>query len=222
MRWWHAHGWILAVGPAAGLLFALTVAGFGWRLVGDASGLPPVGLLGAQGVPGASAFNVLGFVIPGAIAAALAWRLRDLATSPPRLSAGLGWQLVFLSALAFAAQGLLPLDPTDLDARPSRLHALAWTLWWLAFVPGALLLAWTALQGQPRRYVACAVHAAAAGWLLALTGPLAAKLDAALAQRLAYGVWFVWLAWAGWAGVRTAALSRGAVSGPGSSPPARR
>jgi len=195
-------------------LFAATVAGFGWWLDGAAHGLHPVGFLGGQCVPGASAFNVLGFVIPGAIAAALAWRLRDLATSPPRLSAGLGWQLVFLSALAFAAQGLLPLDPTDLDARPSRLHALAWTLWWLAFVPGALLLAWTALQGQPRRYEGFAVHAAAAGWLLALTGPLAAKLDAALAQRLAYGVWFVWLAWAGWAGVRTAALSRGAASGP--------
>ncbi|MDQ3494814.1 MAG: DUF998 domain-containing protein [Pseudomonadota bacterium] len=198
------------------------MAGFGWRLEGYAQALHPVGLLGAQGVPGALAFNVLAFVIPGAIAAALAWRLRDLATSSPRLSAGLGWQLVFLSALAFAAQGLLPLDPTDLDAPPSRLHALAWTLWWLAFVPGALLLAWTAWQGQPRRYAGFAVHAAAAGWLLALTGPLAAKLDAALAQRLAYGVWFVWLAWAGWARARAAGVSRGAASGPGSSPPVRR
>ncbi len=222
MRWWHGHRWLLAAGPAAGVLFMATVAGFGWWLNGAAHGLYPVGFLGGQRVPGALAFNVLGFVIPGAIAAALAWRLRDLATSPARLPAGLGWQLVFLSALAFAAQGLLPLDPTDLDAPPSRLHALAWTLWWLAFVPGALLLAWTALHGQPRRYAAFAVHAAAAGWLLALTGPLAAKLDAALAQRLAYGVWFVWLAWAGWARAREAGVSRGAASGPGSSPPVRR
>ncbi|CAN5659846.1 DUF998 domain-containing protein [soil metagenome] len=222
MRWWHGHGWLRAAGPAAGVLFAASLAGFGWRLQGDAQGVHPVGLLGAQGMPDALAFNVLGFVIPGAIAAALAWRLRDLAAPRPRLSAGLGWHLVFLSALAFATQGLLPLDPNDLDATASRLHALAWTLWWLAFVPGALFLAWSAWRELPRRRAAGFAHATAAVLLLACANLLATSLDAALAQRLAYGVWFAWLAWAGWTGVREAEVNRGVASAPGSSPPARR
>jgi hypothetical protein len=212
----------MAAATGAGLWFAAVVAGFGWRLEGYAQALHPVGLLGAQGMPGALAFNALGFVVPGAIAAVLAWRLRDLATEPPPLSTGVGWQLVLLSALAFAAQGLLPLDPTDLDARASRLHGLAWTLWWLAFVPGVGLLAWSAWRGRPRRCATGFAHVTAAVLVLAFATLLATSLGAALAQRLAYAVWFVWLAWAGWESTREAGLSRGAASGPGSSPPARR
>lgn len=216
MRWWHRHHWLVATAPAAGVSFAAAVAGFGWRLDGYAQGMHPVGLLGAQGMPEALAFNVMGFGIPGALAAVLAWRLRDLAPSPPRLPAALGWQLVFLSAIAFGAQGLLPLDATDLDAPASRLHALAWTLWWLAFVPGAGLLAWSAWRGLPRRRTAGFVHATAAVLLLAFATLLATWLGAAVTQRIAYAIWFAWLAWAGWAGARQAGVSRGAASAPGS------
>jgi hypothetical protein len=98
---------------------------------------------------------------------------------------------------------------------------VAWTLWWVAFVPGAALLAWSAWGRAPRRIATGLVHAAAAGLVLAFAALLAAQLGAAISQRLAYAVWFAWLAWAGW----TAAgggVSRGAASGPGSSPPARR
>ena len=43
--------------------------------------------------------------------------------------------LVQLSALAFAAQGVVPLDPEDTDATASRLHVLAWMLWQLLSAP---------------------------------------------------------------------------------------
>lgn len=164
----------------------------------------PMALPGARGAPLAWLFNALAFVLPGAL---LAWRALAArgalhgARWPPRI----GLQLALLSALAFAAQGLLAIDPRDLDAQASRLHALAWSLCWLAFVPGALLLAWSRQGG------ALVGSVALLATLCAFAGP--ALLGAPLAQRVA---WLLWLAW--W----VAAFSRGAASAPGSSRPARR
>jgi hypothetical protein len=213
--------WLCAAGLAAGALHAAAVAGFGLSLEGFGQTLHPVGLLGAGGVPSASAFNLLGYVLPGAIAAGLAWGLREALPDSAGLAARLGWRLAFLSALALAAQGVWSLDASDLDARASRLHAVAWTSWWVAFVPGAALLAWSAWGRAPRRIATGLVHAAAAGLVLAFAALPATQLGAAISQRLAYAVWFAWLAWAGWTAVG-GGVSRGAASGPGSSPPARR
>ena len=73
----------------------------------------PVALLGAIGEPNALAFNLLGFVAPGLALAWLAWRWRGQRAADG-WRARIGLQLLLLSALAFVAQGLLPLDPTDL------------------------------------------------------------------------------------------------------------
>lgn len=214
--------WLCAAGLAAGALHAVAVAGFGAALDGYVQASHPVGLLGAAGVPRAPAFNLLGYVLPGAIAAGLAWGLREALADGAGLAARLGWRLAFLSALAFAAQGGLPLDPTDLDARASRLHAVAWSLWWVAFVPAAALLSWSAWRGPSQRIAAGLAHAAAAALVLGFAMPLPEPIGAAIAQRLAYVVWFAWLAWAGWTAAGDDEVSRGATSGPGSSPPARR
>ncbi|MGI8560262.1 MAG: DUF998 domain-containing protein [Luteimonas sp.] len=210
------------LGVIAAAAFAIALVAFGAMLDGFSHGRHPVALLGAIGVPYALAFNLLAFVLPGLLACLLAWRVRAVLSDASALAARLGWRLVFLSALAFTGQGLLPLDPGDLDARPSRLHAVAWTLWWVAFVPGALLLAWSAWRGPSRRRASGFAHAAAGGLVLAFATLLGASLGAAIAQRLAYAVWFAWLAWAGWSTARDAGVIRGAASGPGSSPPARR
>ena len=181
----------------AALLFFAAVAGFGMASPGYSQLAHPVALLGARGEPHALAFDLLGFLAPGLILAwcAYAWR-----------SAAAGWmarirlQLSMLSALAFAAQGLLPLDPYNLLAPASRLHALAWTLWWVAFVPGALLVA----AAAPRRRLAglaCALLLPAC----ALYGM--ALMPAALAQRVAFALWFGW--WLLLAANRGAASSRG-------------
>lgn len=195
-------------GLAAALAFALAVLGFGAALDGYAQQVHPVALLGASGIAHAAAFNVLAFILPGAIAAWLAWRLRDALPVQVGLPARLGWRLVFLSALAFAAQGLLPLDPIDLDARPSRLHAVAWMLWWIAFVPGAGLLAWSALVARPRRLAAFATHVVAAGCVLGFVWLPGEGIAAGIAQRIAFAAWFGWLAWAGYAGASPAAANR--------------
>jgi hypothetical protein len=211
-----------AAGLAAGTAHAVAVTCFGLALDGYSQTMHPVGLLGADDMPRAAAFNGLGYVLPGAVAAALAWRLREALPGATGLAARLGWRLAFLSALAFAAQGLLPLDPGDLDARPSRLHAVAWSLWWVAYIPAAALLAWSAWRGPSRRIAAGLAHAAAAALVLFFATPLAGSIGVAIAQRLAHAVWFGWLAWAGWAAAHDGGVSRGAASGPGSSPPARR
>src|SRR5690606_4775679 len=87
------------------------------------------------------------------------------------------------SALAWAAQGALPLDPADLDAAASRLHAPAWMLWWISFVAGATLVA-----GGVRALRAATV----AAWLLAprLAGPAPELLGAGASQRLAFAAGF--------------------------------
>jgi hypothetical protein len=166
------------------LLFVAAVMGFGLANPDYAQWLHPVALLGARGEPHALAFNLLGFVLPGillawhAVALRNAWRARGWSV---RIAAQLG----LLSALAFLAQGLLPLDPYNLLAPISRWHATAWTVWWVAFAPGALLLALGRTEGRAR------------GLSLALLLPAfalygAVLMPAALAQRLAYLFWFAW------------------------------
>jgi hypothetical protein len=54
----------------------------------------------------------------------------------------IGWTLCTLSALAFALQGLLPVDAhRGLDYGIGRLNTAAWTVWWIAFGAGAVALA---------------------------------------------------------------------------------
>ena len=103
-------------------------------------------------------------------------------------TARIGARLALISALAFALQGLLPLEPTDLNSTASRLHALAWMLWWIAFVPGVLLLAVGA-----RRGIGFSLACLLAGLLvplLAVFAPVGSWVG--LAQRLAFATWFGW------------------------------
>jgi len=177
------RNWMQVAAWAAVLAFAAALAGFGALLDGYAHAAHPVGLLGASGWPRASAFNACAFLVPGLLLAAaglgLRARLGD-AGWPARIGA----MLAVLSALAFAAQGLFPLDPEHLDSGDSRYHATAWTLWWVAFAPGAALLA----TGPRLR----AWHVAAAATVPACALVLPALLAPALAQRVAFAAWFAW------------------------------
>ena len=171
--------WLAAV---ALLVCVAAVAAFGASSPDFGQLRHPVALLGADGEPNALAFNLLGFVLPGALLGWLAWRWRSQAGNYG-WRARLGLQMLLLSALAFAAQGLLPLDPTDLLAPASRAHAVAWSAWWIAFVAGGVLLA----GGRGGRVGLLVVLGVL---LLAMAG--ASLVPAALAQRLAFLGWFGW------------------------------
>jgi hypothetical protein len=183
-------------GIAGAGLFAAAVAGFGAALDGYLQSQHPVALLGARDFPHALAFNLLAFVVPGMLAGVVAMTLRR------RLPAGAGWtarigaQLAFLSALAFVAMGLLPLDANDLENDASRLHGTAWMLWAVAFVPGATLLASGLWRDRQWPWFARLSLAAALGVLIAAFVQIGA-IPAGIAQRIAFAVWFAWLAYAG-------------------------
>ena len=175
-------------------LSAAALALFAGALLAARIGLPeyahrlhPVGLRGAIGMPWAFAFNLFAFVLPGVLLLWAGQRLRD-ALGDAGWLARIGSVLVQLSALAFAAQGVLPPDAGDSDATASRLHALAWMLWWIAFVPGVLLLAVGA-----RRGIGFSLACLLAGLLvplLAVFAPVGSWVG--LAQRLAFATWFGW------------------------------
>lgn len=174
----------IAAIAAALALCAATV--FGLALQGYSQLAHPLALPGARGMPHALPFNLLVFVVPGALLAAVAWRLRGRLPGTSGMAARLGSTMLLLAALAYAAQGLLPLDPEAPDAGASRLHAAAWTLWWIAFLAGAALLAIGVRVLRP---------AAAMAWLLVLgLGVLApALLGPGISQRLAFAAWFAWM-----------------------------
>ncbi len=175
-------------------LSAAALALFAGALLAARIGLPeyahrlhPLGLRGAIGMPWAFAFNLFAFVLPGVLLLWAGQRLRD-ALGDAGWLARIGSVLVQLSALAFAAQGVLPPDAGDSDATASRMHALAWMLWWIAFVPGVLLLAVGA-----RRGIGFSLACLLAGLLvplLAVFAPVGSWVG--LAQRLAFATWFGW------------------------------
>jgi hypothetical protein len=140
--------------------------------------------------------DLLRFVVPGAV---LAWASRRLPAHSP--VERIGGHLLLVSALAFAAQGLFAFDIADPDAGSSRMRALAWTLWWVAFAPGALLQA----AARSRAFVAGSLFAVAAVCLPALLPVPRAAMP--FAQWLAVPTWFAW--W--FAAARRVALSRGAA-----------
>ena len=179
--------------PLAALTWAAAIIGFGALFPVFSHLEHPVGLLGATQVPRAAAFNTLAFVVPGLLAMVAGAGLRGRLAGAP-WSARIGAQTLLLSGLAFALQGLLPLDSVDLDAARSRLHAAAWTLWWIAFAVGAALLGWGLRRQSLYRTGALVAACAAAALGLALLAPVA--LPPGLCQRLAFALWFValWLA----------------------------
>jgi len=186
--------WIAAIATA--LLFVAAVAGFGAALDGYSQARHPVGLLGASGVPHALAFNVIGFVLPGVLAAFVAWRLRAAVGDEAPWAARIGAWLALLSAIAFAAQGLLPLDPGDLESSASRAHATAWTLWWVALLPATLLLA-IGLRGEPASRALVLASAAAAVVVVVLAMLPLDLLAPAAAQRVVFAAWLAWVVAAG-------------------------
>ena len=183
---------------AAAVLFASAVYAFGAALEGFVQAQHPVALLGARGFPHALAFNLIAFVLPGMLAGVVALALRERLPRDANWPVRIGAQLVFLSALAFIAMGLLPLDPNDLESNTSRMHGTAWILWSVAFIPGALLLAF-GLWRDPLwgRFARISVVGAlgvvvSAYFLTALMAP-------GIGQRIAFGLWFAWLVVAGMA-----------------------
>jgi len=200
----------LALALLAGICFAASVLAFGVALDGYSQRAYPVSVLGARGVAHAAGFNLIGFVIPGALVTAAALRLaRQLSTARPLARIG-GW-IVLFSALAFALLGVFPLQLDDIDVASGRVHVAFWSLWWLTTATGGVLLAAGAHDADLRWRIGGAVLAVLVPWCC-LSAP--AQWGFALSERVAFALWFAW-----WL-LAALAISRNAASAAGSSPPA--
>lgn len=194
----------------AAVLFVASVAGFGAAFPDFVQSVHPVAALGASGVPRATAFNLLAFVVPGLLAAGVAQALRAH-MGQARYVARVGVHALTLAGLAFAGMGALPLDSRSLLSAASRMHAVAWTLWWVAFAAGGAMLAF-GMRGTPHARRSAAVGACAA-LAVAFAILLPGAVPVGLAQRVAFAAWL--------AATLLLAPSRSAASSPGSSPTGR-
>jgi hypothetical membrane protein len=174
----------IATAVIFGVMHDTVTAGFSHRT-------HPLAWLGAQGMPGAAMFNLCGFVVPGLLVAVALWGLRPALPQRARWSARIGAQLVVLSAVGFAAQGLFPLDLEDPDGAASGLHAMTWIAWWFVFSAGALALT-LGLRREAlyRNVMAISALTALAVPLIVFVVPIWWPI--AVAQRAAFVLWFVW------------------------------
>lgn len=179
-------------GALAAIAFIAAVVGFGMTLSGYSQVWHPVAVLGARGVPHALGFNLLGFVLTGLLAAVVALDLRHQLPADAGWAARVGAQFLLLSALGFVGLGVLPLDPDDLHNNASSLHATAWLLWWVAFVPGAVLFAF-GMRGRRGWRPAVIASGVAAAIVLFSALVAVALMPAGIAQRLGYAAWLLWL-----------------------------
>lgn len=176
-------------GPVALVIFVAATVIWGAVLDGYSHREHPMAMLGAAGIPGALIFNTCAFVLPGMLVAVVFWTMRSLLPAKAGWQLRIGMQLAVLSALAFAAQGLFPLNADDPGSQANALHALAWTFWWIAFAAAGVLLA----SGGPTRRFRWAAAVSTIVVLALALAPWPGAM-AAFAPRLAFVAWFVWVA----------------------------
>lgn len=146
---------------------------------------------GAPGMPWAGFFNAFAFVLPGLLLAVAAVSMRPHLEGA-RWPARIGIWMLLLSGLAFAAQGVFPLDLTRPDEGDSKLHAMAWMLWWMGFVPGAALVGTGARRGAA--FAAGSIVAAALVLGIGVLAPMGAWVG--LVQKLVLAAALAWWWWA--------------------------
>ena len=136
------------------------------------------------------------YLVPGLL---LAWQGERLRAklADRGLAARIGVRLVQLSALGYAMRGAFVADAADPGGLGTRLHALGWSLWWIAFFAGGWLLALGSRRGATWA-LACVVAALLVP-LLAVAGP--AWFGPGLAAWLAIATWAAWWTMALVAGV---------------------
>lgn len=202
--------WSAIAGLLAGPWFAVALLAFAARVPEYRHALHPPALLGASGMPDALAWNLLGFLVPGVLAAIALQALHGALRAAGQGSlARIGATVLLLSALAFAGQGMLPLRLGQaIDAGAARLHVMLWMAWWLSALAGWVLLA----VGMRRRRALVAVTLLAAiGMGIALHAQ-SVPLPGGMRERIALAAWFGWIALASAGLLR---LSRSAASSPG-------
>src|SRR5688500_2498093 len=193
-----ARSFGLHLGWISGLLFAGAVYFAAADLPGYVHARHPIGLLGVAAAPAALAFNLVGY---GAAGLALAGFAVALEAELMRRGLGritrLATGMLLIAGLAFAAQGLLPLDPQDLDGPLSRRHAAAHAIALLAWLPFTVLLVLTLARVATLRGTALLAAVFVLGFGVLLAWPATVWLPGCAAspcwaQRVVLLLYFLW------------------------------
>jgi hypothetical membrane protein len=153
--------------------------------------------LGAVGTPHATAWNVLGFIVPGVLLAIVGAAIARTANLEPSLSRTLATVLLVLSGLAVAGQGVMPAEMVngvaDVTSTLTRGHFISSLISGATWLLGALLLVGPMKRNPDWRglHIASAVLV-----VLTLVASLALRgtLPDGLAQRIGNAfvcVWFI-------------------------------
>lgn len=202
---WTRRG--LHAGWLAGVCFALALWILGRMQPGHVAARHAVADLGALDMPHAWAWNLAGFIMPGLMLLLFAFALeaamqREQASRIGRIGTG----LLMIAALAFAAQGVLPLDLHDLDGAVSRRHVTALVVALLAQMAAAGLISLALLYRPGWRLLSLGGAVLAALLLLVLLFPPQQQPwlqgQAGYAQRLVFGIYFGWFALAAFNALR--------------------
>lgn len=174
----------------AAVCFALAVAGAVLLVPGYEPRLHPFGLIGA--LPGAlsAGFNLVAFIVPGALSLLVLSLLRPAPVSA--WSGSIGRQLGVIAALGYLSMGVFTLDLEDLVGFGARAHATAWMVWLAAAMPAAVLVG-HGLFSIPRLRLAGGLSIAAAMAIAVLCMVGIGPLDGPLAQLVSWAIWLLWI-----------------------------
>ncbi len=191
---------VLHAGWLSGLCFLVAMLSLGGDHEGFRAATQPLGHLGARQADAASWWNCFGFILPGLLGFAFVLALETcLRGDGGGRLARIGTGMLMLSALAFAAQGVLPFDLDDPHAPASQHHVTALALALLGMVAGAVCVSASLWRRPAWHWLAWPGTLLAALLLLFLLWP---PQDAIAwlhgrpghAQRLVFLLQFAWFA----------------------------
>ena len=132
------------LGIGAWVLFWAASVAFAALRVSYSHVVNTISELGAVGTPHATAWNVLGFIIPGVLLAVVGGAIARTANEEPSLSRAVATVLLVVSGLAVAGQGVMPAEMingvADVTSASTRAHFISSLVSGAAWAVGALLL----------------------------------------------------------------------------------
>ena len=189
-----------AAGLAAVVIFWAALAVFAASYPGYSHFTKAISELGAFGAPHALAWNLIGFILPGALLAVSGAGLATAVDGGGRRTS-LYW-LLLLSGLGFAGTGVIPAEMRDgspLMESPFTLgHLLMSFLSGIPWVISAFLLVSRVRRNPAWRRLTTGVAVLAGLAVVGFVGNLLAPALPALAQRpglaqrLSFGIYFAW------------------------------
>jgi hypothetical membrane protein len=155
--------------------------------------------LGTVGAPNALIWNILGYMIPGAVIAYLGWVSRKLL--PGSKSGMVIAGSILMSGLMLLLSGVFPGDFENRTSASMLLHTAASILSYIFFLVGAFGLAFISAKSEVFRGLHYPLLAAVI--LSLITGFVRYGDFPGLGQRITFACYFAWIAIYAWAVFRS-------------------